>query len=269
MLRGFNGLVLVSPAAQTSMSYYYTSIFENYRPKPLDITGPFFELLSNFNDTKLLVCGESHGVCENADIAYTLCKRLGIKHLAIERPRHNFEQFIQSALNDQPDFSIPQVIPSLQASMLSIEMLKTIATLVNEEQLNTIEYIDLDPESSPRLSKLDNKEYMLVRERQIGQNLLEVNTKTPTMAILGNYHTRLNINHKQGQSSLQLVRQFRKVTYLKYEYLSGAQYNAGRLLRFPNRLSNKTIQQKTSYNLLKLSDSNFVIEVPQAHQIHV
>jgi hypothetical protein len=251
------------------MSYYYTQVFKHFQPKLLDITGSINELCKNFKETNLLICGESHGVRENADLAYTLCKMLGIKQLAIERSASNFEAFIQSAVEGQPNFLLPHVLLSPQASVLSLEMLKAIVTLIKDNSITTIKYVDIESTNNNILKDLDEKNYMRVREHEIAKNITMLNASNPTMVVLGNYHTRQDADETVGQSALQMVRQVRNTTYLKYHYLSGSQYNAGRLIHFRQASYNQNKGLPKDYKIMKISKNNFTIEIPKAHRILV
>jgi hypothetical protein len=251
------------------MSYYYTRVFRHYHPKLLEITGALRELRHSFKKTNLLLCGESHGVRENADIVYTLTKALGVEELAIERCASSFAAFVQSAVAGEPNFLLPYVLPSLQASVLSLEMLKTIVVLLKEGAIKHVAYVDLDSLNNPALKNIDAENYMRVREDEIAKNIINLSTGFPTMVILGNYHTRYHSDKKTGKSALQKVRQKRNATYLRYEYLSGNQYNAGRLLNFEYKLTGSKNYQQAGYRVLKFREDDFVIEIPKAHRILV
>lgn len=225
-------------------------------------------LQKHFDATHLLLCGESHGVRENADIVYTLCRRLGVRQICIERSRSTFKPFIESALKGRPDFLLPYVLPSLQASMLSIEMLKVIVVLIQEGKISNVEFVDIDSTSRPQVKDLSVNEYMKERERTIAQNIISVEGSVPTLAVLGNYHTRSNVDEVSGESSLSIVRKVRKVTYLEYSYLSGGQYNAGRLLSFPDIRKGRKISSFRIVQSQKDYD-DFVLEIPRAHRIRV
>lgn len=248
------------------MSYYYTQVFKRYRPKLLNIAGSIKGLREEFARNHLLIVGESHGVRENADLAYTLCKILGVKQLAIERSASKFQPFVQSAITGEPNFLLPQVLPSLQASVLSLEMLKTIAVLAQERFVKTIEYVDLDSSTDSTLNDLNEKDYMRVREQQIAKNITALDMSVPTLVILGNYHTYQDVDDIIGESALSMVREKQSAIYLQYHYISGSQYNAGRLLHFPDISAG---QSAAGYRLTESSKGDFTIEVPKAHTILV
>lgn len=250
------------------MSYYYTHIFSTYTPEELEIGGVVKSLRENFKKTKLLICGESHGVQENANIAFTLVKMLGIERLAIERSASNFKAFVDSAIRGQPNFLLPQVLPSLQASMLSVEMLKTIFILACQGAVKEIAYIDLDS-SDPAVNHASPEKYMRIREAEIANNIMHLSAQVPTMVILGSYHTRLQTDDVVGKSSLQMVREKTEATYLRYDYLSGEQYNAGRLLHFQTKLHSNEDMKLKQYKVHKLQENNYTIEIPVAHRIMV
>ncbi len=52
------------------------------------------------------------------------------------------------------------------------------------------------------------------------------------------------------------------------EYLSGKQYNSGKVLNFENK-SNHNGRELSRYMIKKVSNSNFIVEIPKAHMIRV
>lgn len=245
------------------MSYYYTQVFKEFKPTYLEINGAIDKLRESFNTTGLLICGESHGVRENADIAYTLCKLLEVKQIAIERSETHFRNFIESAISGEPNFLSPQALQSIQSSVLSVEMLKTIATLVNEGSIKEIQFVDIDSLANPSLKTNDMNQFMKIREQEIAKNIIRSSTE-PTLAILGSFHTRLETDDIEFDSALKSIRYERPATYLKYDYLSGSQYNSGRVLKFDNRLE---ASEDKGADIYQESEDNFIIQIPKATMI--
>lgn len=245
------------------MSFYYSRVFKEFKPIYLEINGAIDKLRESFNTTGLLVCGESHGVRENADLAYTLCKLLGVRQLAIERSETNFRHFIESAIKGNPKFLSPQALQSIQSSVLSIEMLKVIATLFNQNEIKKIHYVDIDSLANPSLDTDNLNQLMQIREQEIAKNIIKSSTN-PILVILGSFHTRLEADDIKLDSALKLIRDDKPATYLKYDYLSGSQYNSGRVLNFENRLGEYKNSGATIY---QESNDNFIIEIPKATMI--
>ena len=76
----------------------------NFLPKQLDIK--HLELpRPALQKSNLIVYGEIHGIKENADIIYTLVKKLGVKRLAIEASPA-VSNFINSVKINSYDFSL-------------------------------------------------------------------------------------------------------------------------------------------------------------------
>lgn len=99
----------------------------NFLPKQLDIK--HLELLQPaLQKSNLIVYGEIHGIKENADIVYTLVKKLCIQKLAIEASP-TVLNFINSVKTGSYDFSLIDE-DLFDLSILSLEMIKTIAILL-------------------------------------------------------------------------------------------------------------------------------------------
>lgn len=224
-------------------------------------------LKKSIQHTKLLLCGESHGVRENADVLFTLCVELGIKKVAIERSRSAYKPFVDSALDEHPNFLLPGALLSLQASVLSLEVLKTLCRLVQDRKILHIDYVDLDDSQASPTSETP-EEYMKRRERGIARNILKLDDSEATLVLLGKYHTRLKTDEFVGASSLQLVRNERPVTLLKYHYVYGSQYNAGRLMDFPDTRPDDAFKNP-SYKIIEKAEDTFTLTIPHAHHINV
>ena len=88
----------------------------------------------------MIVYGEIHGIKENADIVYTLVKKLCIQKLAIEASP-TVLNFINSVKTGSYDFSLTDE-DLFDLSILSLEMIKTIAILLQQNQLKELVFID-------------------------------------------------------------------------------------------------------------------------------
>jgi len=224
--------------------------------------------------TNLLICGEVHGVRENADVVYTLCNKLHIKQLAIEN-NPSVKAFIDSGVSGVIDFSI--IDPdTFEASVLSIEMAKTIILLLREGVIGEIRYIDTYLTDGATW-KDDNNANPQKREHDLARNILALDLLMPTLCLMGQWHTVTQpvvqrggswSDPKQPQlhySALYHCRQeLPDIAFLHSIYRSGQLYNDGRIIDFPyqEQLSSKAeIIQKTA--------TDFDLVVPVAHKISV
>ena len=155
-------------------------IIKTFLPKQLDI-----RQLNSFQFTlrksNIIVYGEIHGIKENADVIYTLVKKLGVKRLAIEASPA-VSNFINSVTTGSYDFSLVDE-DLFNLSVLSLEMIKTIAILLQQNQLKELVFIDtffdnLDEDAiippSPQ-----------AREEQLAKNILGIDGSLPTLCIMG------------------------------------------------------------------------------------
>jgi arginine deiminase len=79
-------------------------IIKTFLPKQLDIR-QLNSLQSTLRKSNLIVYGEIHGIKENANVVYTLVKKLGVKRLAIEASPA-VSNFINSVKTGSCDFSL-------------------------------------------------------------------------------------------------------------------------------------------------------------------
>ena len=114
-------------------------IIKTFLPKQLDIKHLVL-LLPALQKSNLIVHGEIHGIKENADIVYTLVKKLCIQKLAIEASP-TVLNFINSVKINSYDFSLVDE-DLFDLSVLSLEMIKTIAILLQQNQLKELVFID-------------------------------------------------------------------------------------------------------------------------------
>ena len=114
-------------------------IIKTFLPKQLDIKHLDL-LLPALQKSNLIVHGEIHGIKENANIVYTLVKKTCIQRLAIEASPTVFD-FINSVKINSYDFSLVDE-DLFDLSVLSLEMIKTIAILLQQNQLKELVFID-------------------------------------------------------------------------------------------------------------------------------
>ena len=154
-------------------------------PKQLDIKHLDL-LLPALQKSNLIVYGEIHGIKENANIVYTLVKKTCIQRLAIEASPTVFD-FINSVKINSYDFSLVDE-DLFDLSVLSLEMIKTIAILLQQNQLKELVFIDtffdnLDEDAIIPPSPQE-------REEQLAKNILGIDGSLPTLCIMGQWHTQ-------------------------------------------------------------------------------
>ena len=160
-------------------------IIKTFLPKQLDIR-QLNSLQSTLRKSNIIVYGEIHGIKENSDVVYTLVKKLGIKRLAIEASP-TVLNFINSVKTDSCDFSLVDE-DLFDLSVLSLEMIKTIAILLQQNQLKELVFIDtffdnLDEDAIISASPQE-------REKQLTENILSIDDSLPTLCIMGQWHTQ-------------------------------------------------------------------------------
>jgi hypothetical protein len=222
--------------------------FNTYKPRFIKPSSPGFDLLTNpLETTNLLICGEIHGVVENADIMYSLFHHFDFTTLALERTQEEAGAFIDSLKpNNNVDFSLIDKGVFI-ASVLSPQFAKVINVLFTEGKLKKVEYIDTDEED---------------REAGIAKNILTLSHNQKTLCVLGNWHTTIEVDgHK---SALEFVRdKLPNIPLLEYEYCYGQYYNVANGLDEFEDKSKKCQEYKISTN----SANNFKLFIPKATPI--
>lgn len=155
-------------------------IIKTFLPKQLDIRR-LNSLQSTLRKSNIIVYGEIHGIKENSDVIYTLVKKLGVKRLAIEASPA-VSNFINSVKINSYDFSLVDE-DLFDLSVLSLEMIKTIAILLQQNQLKELVFIDtffdnLDEDAIIPPSPQE-------REEQLAKNILGIDGSLPTLCIMG------------------------------------------------------------------------------------
>lgn len=191
----------------------FRTTFTNFTPTLLPLEEYLGSLKNSYQETGLLVCGELHGVRQNADALYSIVRLLGCDTLAIERTHDQVGAFIDSALRGEGDINL--VDPNnFTSSAFSVEMAKTIQVMISEGLIKNIIYIDGTDENDNEI------------EETLAQNL--INASQNTIAFMGNWHTTRNpikVGAEGHISALMRLRKTRKATSLEYEYGSGTFYN--------------------------------------------
>lgn len=219
-------------------------IYNSYHPTLISKSALYTnDLEQSIKTARYIFLGEVHGATQNCDVVYSLITHYGIKNIAIELPS-NLKDFINSCIQNKPDFtSINNLI--FTASVLSVEMAKTIALLANEGRINTIHYTDSDSEEG------------------MAKNILSINEPGPILIQTGNWHSATHVmDGGKHTSSYFLVKESgASVVNIEIKYLSGAIYNDGRIVEFESSSPSK------QYALKKLNNTDYELTLPVATPI--
>lgn len=233
----------------------YSTIEKNFKtfcPQTIAIDN-----LNSIPSNNLIVYSEVHGARENANVVYTLSKTFGVRCLALEYS-NSIEVFIRTAVKGTLDFSLLD-LEMFDRSILSVEMLKVIVTLLQSKMINSIKYLD----ESFDYTEQELKDFEAEdREKIIADNILALNEATPTLCILGNWHTRTR-KTKDHTSALLRVRSLKKDTLLiNNVYRMGVIRNVGSNIKLP--IKNDL---PPNYAIQRRSKLNFDLIIPIAHPI--
>ena len=236
-------------------------IIKTFLPKQLDIKHlePPQPALQKSN---LIVYGEIHGIKENSDVIYTLVKKLGVKRLAIEASPA-VSNFINSAKTGSYDFSLVDE-DLFDSSILSLEMVKTIAILLQQNQLKELIFID---------TFFDNLDENIIvppspqeREKQLTENILSIDGSLLTLCIMGQWHTQPEVvenGETQHKSALYRLRKVKpNVPFIHNVYQQGRLFNDGKIIELPD---NPAVS--SCYEIVQKTDIDFDFHVPEATKI--
>ena len=236
-------------------------IIKTFLPKQLDIK--HLDLLRpTLQKSNLIVYGEIHGIKENADIVYTLVKKTCIQRLAIEASPTVFD-FINSVKINSYDFSLVDE-DLFDLSVLSLEMIKTIAILLQQNQLKELVFIDtffdnLDEDAIIPPSPQE-------REEQLAKNILGIDDSLPTLCIMGQWHTQPKVATDGGarhESALYRLRKTKpNVPCIHNIYRQGSLFNDGKIIELPD---NPAVS--SCYGIVQKTDIDFDLYVPKATKI--
>lgn len=236
-------------------------IIKTFLPKQLDIR-QLSSLQSTLRKSNLIVHGEIHGIKENADVIYTLVKKLGVKRLAIEASPA-VSNFINSVKTDSCDFSLVDE-DLFDLSVLSLEMIKTIAILLQQNQLKELVFID---------TFFDNLDENAIippspqeREKQLTENILSIDDPLPTLCIMGQWHTQPEIiknGETQHKSALYRLRKTKpNIPFIHNVYRQGQLFNDGKTIELP-----KNPSIPPYYEIVQKTDIDFELHTPKATKI--
>ena len=236
-------------------------IIKTFLPKQLDIRRlNLFQ--STLRKSNIIVYGEIHGIKENADVIYTLVIKLGVKRLAIEA-NPAVSNFINSVKTGSCDFSLVDE-DLFDLSVLSLEMIKTIAILLQQNQLKELVFIDtffdnLDENITVPPSPQE-------REKQLAKNILEIDDSLLTLCIMGQWHTQPNViknNETQHKSALYRLRKIKpSVPFVHNVYRQGQLFNDGKIIELP-----KNPSIPPYYEIVQKTDIDFDLHTPKATEI--
>ena len=236
-------------------------IIKTFLPKQLDIK--HLELpRPALQKSNLIVYGEIHGIKENADIIYTLVRKLDIQQLAIEASPAVLN-FINSVKTGSYDFSLIDE-DLFDSNILSLEMIKTIAILLQQNQLKALVFIDTF------FDNLDEDAIILPspqeREEQLAKNILGIDDSLPTLCIMGQWHTQPKVVTDGGtrhESALYRLRKTKpNVPFIHNIYQQGQLFNDGKIIELPD---NPAVS--SCYEIVQKTDIDFDLYVPKATKI--
>ena len=236
-------------------------IIKTFLPKQLDIR-QLSSLQSTLRKSNLIVHGEIHGIKENADVIYTLVKKLGVKRLAIETSP-TVLNFINSVTTGSCDFSLVDE-DLFDLSVLSLEMIKTIAILLQQNQLKELVFIDtffdnLDEDAIIPPSPQE-------REEQLAKNILGIDGSLPTLCIMGQWHTQPKVvknGETQHKSALYRLRKVKpNIPFIHNTYRQGQLFNDGKIIELP-----KNPSIPPYYEIVQKTDIDFNLHTPKATKI--
>ena len=236
-------------------------IITTFLPKQIDIRNLDI-VLPVLQKSNLIVHGEIHGIKENADIVYTLVKKLCIQKLAIEASP-TVLNFINSVKINSYDFSLVDE-DLFDLSILSLEMIKTIAILLQQNQLKELVFIDtffdnLDEDAIIPPSPQE-------REEQLAKNILGIDGSLPTLCIMGQWHTQPKVvtdGETRHESALYRLRKTKpNVPFIHNIYRQGELFNDGKIIELPD---NPAVS--SCYEIVQKTDIDFDLHVPEATKI--
>ena len=236
-------------------------IIKTFLPKQLDIK--CLELLQPaLQKSNLIVYGEIHGIKENSDVIYTLVKKLGVKRLAIEASP-TVSNFINSVKTGSCDFSLVDE-DLFNLSVLSLEMIKTIAILLQQNQLKELVFIDtffdnLDEDAVISASPQ-------AREEELAKNILKIDDSLLTLCIMGQWHTQPKVitdGETRHESALYRLRKVKpNVPFIHNAYRQGQLFNDGKIIELP-----KNPSIPPYYEIVQKTNIDFELHVPKATKI--
>ena len=174
----------------------------------------------------IVLVGEMHGAVQNADMLYTLCRKLGIGRVALEYPRE-LQATVDSWLGGEAlNFDSIESYPD---GRITAEQFAVLRQLKEEGILEEVICMDAAD---------DGTEVELERDRDeaMATNLLNSmnENKKPILAMAGNYHAD-TVTHEDSDApngihepfGYRLGQQIGEVPNVTLEYRSGSYHNYG------------------------------------------
>lgn len=211
------------------------------------------KLANNLESTKLFILGEMHGVRENVNVVYTLFKKFGFRRLALEwepKFKNVVERFLESG---ELDFD---TIKNSSDGRITAGHFALIKKLKSEGILEHV--VCFDEGSEAEWNK---------RDSNMGKNILANLSNTPTLAVAGNLHAKIepiifedehDQQHPMGENVKKVIP---NISSGKIEYLSGQFHNFG--TQEFEKLSEGDILSEARF----YQDENniYTFELPEAH----
>jgi hypothetical protein len=236
-------------------------IIKTFLPKQLDIK-QLNSLQSTLRKSNIIVYGEIHGIKENSDVVYTLVKKLGVKRLAIEASPA-ISNFINSVKTDSYDFSLVDE-DLFDSSILSLEMIKTIAILLRQNQLKELIFIDTFFDNLDKDAIISASPQ--AREEELAKNILKIDDSLLTLCIMGQWHTQPKVvtdGETRHESALCRLRKAKpNVPFIHNVYRQGQLFNDGKIIELP-----KNPSISPYYEIVQKTDIDFELHVPEATKI--
>lgn len=191
-------------------------------------------------------------------------KKTCIQRLAIEASPTVFD-FINSVKINSYDFSLVDE-DLFDLSVLSLEMIKTIAILLQQNQLKELVFIDtffdnLDEDAIIPPSPQE-------REEQLAKNILGIDDSLPTLCIMGQWHTQPKVVTDGGtrhESALYRLRKTKpNVPFIHNIYRQGELFNDGRVIKLPYSPA-----ISSCYEIIQKTGVDFDLCVPKATRIDI
>ncbi len=211
------------------------------------------KLTNNLESTKLFILGEMHGVKENVNIIYTLFKKFGFRRLALEwepKLKDVIEKFLESG---ELNFD---TIKDSSDGRITAGHFALIKKLKSEGMLEHV--VCFDEGSEAEWNK---------RDLNMARNILANLSDTPTLAVVGNLHAKMEPitfedetgqQHPMGEN---IKKGIPTISSGKIEYLTGQFHNFG--TQEFGKLSEEDILSEARF----YQDENgiYTFELPEAH----
>ena len=236
-------------------------IITTFLPKQIGIRNLDI-VLPVLQKSNLIVYGEIHGIKENANIVYTLVKKTCIQRLAIEASPTVFD-FINSVKINSYDFSLVDE-DLFDLSVLSLEMIKTIAILLQQNQLKELVFIDTFFDNLDEDAVISPSPQ--AREEELAKNILKIDDSLLTLCIMGQWHTQPKVvtdGETRHESALYRLRKTKpNVPFIHNIYRQGELFNDGKIIELPD---NPAVS--SCYEIVQKTDIDFDLHVPEATRI--